>query len=501
MHYKIQNVTYVNFLFLTRTVNECVENLMQFSEDAAIALPSTDSCTNTQKQLKNRKDEHILSGLETLQIAYHQPADTDRGDFAGPHVTKDDNTNADVLIELDEEIPVDMHPTSSTTASNGAIPKASPAISRPLSMAAALKTNLSTSFPSPTALQQPPICIVKQPKLTASQLQNKAQQTRIAENIQRGYRLMILMRGAPGCGKSHLSREIVDRSLRGANYRDFIFSSDDYFYNNAGQYRYDPHRIPDAHEFNQRQVVLRCQQGWSPIIVDNTNIRAWEMFPYVAAAVRDGYLLEIVEPATPWARSAHQLSLRNVHQVPKFKLEKMLYNYEPVTVSALMAAWNLKYATVVPTKRNFPRYEEKKAAEPQRNKEMVDVLATKEMIDKAKPDLPEPIWSTTWSVTDDKGKTELVTNTKPMKDQRTTKNNTFIVNDDFEMAAQQIRSKMVATADNQWTPFEQGDFWQENVGAFSASPMPPPQLAQQTQEAIVTGANSHQPGDNFFHLI
>lgn len=144
-----------------------------------------------------------------------------------------------------------------------------------------------------------------------------------------GFRVLIIMRGAPGCGKSHLSRQIVEMTVGStySNYQTHIFSTDDFYMVN-GHYRYEKTRLPEAHEWNQRRVSTVAKQGLSPIIVDNTNIEIWEMEPYAKTAIYNGYYLEIMEPKTPWARKAYQLAKRNIHSVPVTVIRRMLDNYQ-----------------------------------------------------------------------------------------------------------------------------------------------------------------------------
>lgn len=162
---------------------------------------------------------------------------------------------------------------------------------------------------------------------------------RIIENIKWGYKIMIIMRGVPGCGKSYLARYILDQSV-GNDYRNHIFSSDDYFYNIKGEYVYQKEKIQEAHEYNQKRVRKKAAEGWSPIIVDNTNIKIWEMFPYVKVAVQYGYIIEILKPNNEWSKSPGILAAKNKHGVPKDKIQRMLMNFEPVTVDELIKVLN-----------------------------------------------------------------------------------------------------------------------------------------------------------------
>lgn len=173
------------------------------------------------------------------------------------------------------------------------------------------------------------------------------------DQINRNYRVMICMRGAPGSGKSHLARHIIDRTVNGGSYDEHIFSADDFFYDRqTKEYNYDRSRVREAHDANKVRVSWRARGGWSPIIVDNTHTKLWEMFAYVKEGVRNGYEIKILEPSTPWARSADELTLRNQHNVDCEKIQRMLQLYEPGSVADVLKA--LKLHPARPTLRNFP---------------------------------------------------------------------------------------------------------------------------------------------------
>jgi NEDD4-binding protein 2 len=50
----------------------------------------------------------------------------------------------------------------------------------------------------------------------------------------------------------------------------------------------------------------------TPIVIDNTNLQAWEPKGYVIKAIELGYRVEIVEPDTPWKKDPKELAKRNV---------------------------------------------------------------------------------------------------------------------------------------------------------------------------------------------
>uniref|UniRef100_A0A182JZU7 Smr domain-containing protein n=1 Tax=Anopheles christyi TaxID=43041 RepID=A0A182JZU7_9DIPT len=176
----------------------------------------------------------------------------------------------------------------------------------------------------------------------------------ILDMVAQGYRVMVLMRGAPGSGKSYLSRSLIDHTS-GSDYRNHIFSADDYFMVN-GVYKFQPDALNAAHQFNQQNVLAKARDGWSPIIVDNTNICLWEMRPYVQYAADHGYFLEVLEPQTHWRNNSRSLAIRNTHGVPEPKIKKMLQNYEKLTnVQELYRLCKLEHALYIPVKmRHYP---------------------------------------------------------------------------------------------------------------------------------------------------
>ena len=98
---------------------------------------------------------------------------------------------------------------------------------------------------------------------------------------------MIIMRGLPCAGKTHTALTI-------SNYADdhcevVRVSADEYFYNEHGEYKFDPGKLPQAHGECFRKAVSWATTTVLPtrsrlIVVDNTNISAWEISPYMALA-------------------------------------------------------------------------------------------------------------------------------------------------------------------------------------------------------------------------
>ncbi|XP_019385637.1 PREDICTED: NEDD4-binding protein 2-like 2 isoform X2 [Crocodylus porosus] len=135
-------------------------------------------------------------------------------------------------------------------------------------------------------------------------------------------KLLLILRGLPGSGKTTVSRVLLGQSRDG-----IVFSTDDYF-NQQDGYTYNAGQLGDAHDWNQKRARQAMEQGRSPIIIDNTNTQAWEMKPYVEMALEKGYIVEFREPDTWWKFDPEELEKRNKHGVTREKIAQMLDRYE-----------------------------------------------------------------------------------------------------------------------------------------------------------------------------
>ncbi|CAL8349259.1 unnamed protein product [Arctogadus glacialis] len=144
---------------------------------------------------------------------------------------------------------------------------------------------------------------------------------------------LILMRGLPGSGKSTFARELACTGPTGV-----ILSTDDYFANQDG-YTYDSSLLPIAHQWNQNRADEAMLKGCSPLIIDNTNLQAWEMKPYVAMALERGYRVFFQEPNTQWKFDPVELEKRTKHGVPQQKIAQMLERFcFPISVETVMTS-------------------------------------------------------------------------------------------------------------------------------------------------------------------
>lgn len=175
---------------------------------------------------------------------------------------------------------------------------------------------------------------------------------KIKSLIENGQKILILMRGCPGSGKSFLARNII--TFFEGDPKDHVFSTDDFFVKRNG-YFFDASSLQDAHQWNQRRVLERLREGRSPIIVDNTNTQMWEMLVYASNAINNGYIIEILEPDTPWFKKADELAKKTEHQVPREKIKIMLDRYEfGISVESLIKATGAQYSKPVPQAAKYP---------------------------------------------------------------------------------------------------------------------------------------------------
>lgn len=130
---------------------------------------------------------------------------------------------------------------------------------------------------------------------------------------------MIIMRGLSGSGKSTLARQLGEGGQ--------VFSTDDFFMY-KGDYFFDPMKIGDAHKWNIKRVDEAASKGVSPLVVDNTNVEAWEAKAYVNIAQKHGYSVQIQEAQTPWRFDADELAKRNTHGVPRDAIQTMLDKWQ-----------------------------------------------------------------------------------------------------------------------------------------------------------------------------
>ena len=94
-----------------------------------------------------------------------------------------------------------------------------------------------------------------------------------------------ILRGISGSGKTTWAKTHASNAT--------IVSTDD-FYVIDGVYTYDASKIEENHRKAFRLFIDSLSAGKEWIVVDNTNVNAWEYSPYVLAAGAYGYDAEIL---------------------------------------------------------------------------------------------------------------------------------------------------------------------------------------------------------------
>lgn len=123
-------------------------------------------------------------------------------------------------------------------------------------------------------------------------------------------KILYLLRGLPGCGKSTLAKKLTS----GAGPRHF--EADQYFVDTDGNYNFDASRLKMAHNWCAIQTQKAMVDDCPVIVVSNTFTQEWEMKTYYELAEQNGYTVFslIVE---------NRHGGVNEHGVPDETLEKM----------------------------------------------------------------------------------------------------------------------------------------------------------------------------------
>lgn len=123
---------------------------------------------------------------------------------------------------------------------------------------------------------------------------------------------MILVRGLPGSGKSTIASLLAKKG----SFR--WHEADHFFLNEEGDYLFDQKKLPEAHDYCQRQTRESLEMGYS-VVISNTFSRRWEMQPYLDMAKERGLLPIVIEAKNVFG---------NVHSVPQEVINRMEARWE-----------------------------------------------------------------------------------------------------------------------------------------------------------------------------
>jgi len=106
-------------------------------------------------------------------------------------------------------------------------------------------------------------------------------------------KVLYLMQGVPGSGKSIIARMIADFERANGKQVSHL-STDDWRFDDDGIYQFDPADNARYHKACQQAAAEDMMNGVEVVIIDNTNIREWEVHPYLVLADIHGYIVQVV---------------------------------------------------------------------------------------------------------------------------------------------------------------------------------------------------------------
>lgn len=148
---------------------------------------------------------------------------------------------------------------------------------------------------------------------------------------QNSSKLVIIMRGLPGSGKSHwVEQFILSQPLAvAARIRKTGYFSTDKLFFVDGKYRFDVNKLSQNHQINLSLFIEALARAEPVVFCDNTNVCHWEYLAYKTAAIALGYQVKIVLVGDPKS-AAHQVlcSQRNTHHVSLKQIQRMAKLFE-----------------------------------------------------------------------------------------------------------------------------------------------------------------------------
>ena len=132
-------------------------------------------------------------------------------------------------------------------------------------------------------------------------------------------RVMILIRGVPGSGKTTFAEWIMERTNWISGGYPAQVCADRFMVNDQGMYEFNTVLLEAAHKGCIAMAEQYLKDDRSPVIVHNTFSRDWEMEPYRALAECYGAQLFVIEMSQQF---------ENVHDVPEEVVNQMKERFE-----------------------------------------------------------------------------------------------------------------------------------------------------------------------------
>jgi len=106
-------------------------------------------------------------------------------------------------------------------------------------------------------------------------------------------RVVYLMRGVPGSGKSFTAKKLAGK-------KGLVCETDSFFGPPGKQYRFIKRLVPAARISNMKQFLYGLAESISPIVVDRGNSNGRRTRWYAVTARLFGYNVKFAEPTSPW---------------------------------------------------------------------------------------------------------------------------------------------------------------------------------------------------------
>ncbi len=134
---------------------------------------------------------------------------------------------------------------------------------------------------------------------------------------------LILVRGASGSGKTTFVGLMQFMASAKGIEPDFIenFCADHYFYDQKGNYNFDPSKLGMAHQKCQIKTETAMLAAIPFIFVDNTFTKKWEMQPYFDLAEKHDYKITTIV-----VENRHESC--SIHNVPEIALTRQKERFE-----------------------------------------------------------------------------------------------------------------------------------------------------------------------------
>lgn len=138
-------------------------------------------------------------------------------------------------------------------------------------------------------------------------------------------KILVLLRGVPGSGKSTEAR----RLMSGCEGKSAHYEADQYFMAD-GSYHFDPAKLPEAHGQCQAKTRAALEDpSVEMVVVSNTFIRAWELKPYFDMAAELNVRVVVRRTTKVYG---------NAHGVPEDRVRAMLSAMEDIPGEELVGA-------------------------------------------------------------------------------------------------------------------------------------------------------------------